>query len=491
MIKKFMAFSVVKKIIFVLMTIVIVILLYIVFSNKNGNIETITAKLNTFTNQVSVSGKVVASEDVDLGFKSGGLIAHTYFQVGQSVKKDQIIASLDSADVAGSLEIAKANYQKVLNGATNADIEVAKAQKNTAQVALDQIKIQQDVLVKNAKKNLLNSGFIVTTEDQQSTQIPPIISGTYLKDAEGQIVMTEYGSSGGTSFQTSGLINTTGIVSTEIPQPIGDTGLFIKFYNTSDRTKWIINIPNKQSSNYLANSNAYQAAVLAETQAIANATAILNQAESALTLKQESARPEDVSSAYGSLLIAKGNYDDKFIYAPFDGVITKMDAKVGEIASPNISLITMMGAGTFQIESYVPEVNIAKIKLGYDASVTLDAYGSNVFFNAKVVEMDPAETIRDGVSTYKIKLQFKDKDDRIKSGMTANVSIITFTKPNVIVLPGGVVYEKNGKKFVQTKVEKNINTVEITTGEVSSLGQVEVISGVKEGDQVILNPAIK
>ena len=346
-------------------------------------------------------------------------------------------------------------------------------------------------MVKNAKKNLLNSGFIVTTEDQQSTQIPPIISGTYLKDAEGQIVMTEYGSSGGTSFQTSGLINTTGIVSTEIPQPIGDTGLFIKFYNTSDRTKWIINIPNKQSSNYLANSNAYQAAVLAETQAIANATAILNQAESALTLKQESARPEDVSSAYGSLLIAKGNYDDKFIYAPFDGVITKMDAKVGEIASPNISLITMMGAGTFQIESYVPEVNIAKIKLGYDASVTLDAYGSNVFFNAKVVEMDPAETIRDGVSTYKIKLQFKDKDDRIKSGMTANVSIITFTKPNVIVLPGGVVYEKNGKKFVQTKVEKNINTVEITTGEVSSLGQVEVISGVKEGDQVILNPAIK
>ena len=168
-----------------------------------------------------------------------------------------------------------------------------------------------------------------------------------------------------------------------------------------------------------------------------------------------------------------------------------MDAKVGEIVSPNISLITMMGNGTFQIESYVPEVNIAKIKLGFDAIVTLDAYGSDVFFNAKVVEINPAETIRDGVSTYKIKLQFNDNDDRIKSGMTANVAIVTFSKSNVIVLPGGVVFKKSGEKFLQIKKDKNIIDVPIVVGEESSLGQVEIVSGVKEGDQVILNPVIK
>ena len=491
MIKKFMAFSVVKKVIFVLMTIIIIFLLFIVFSNRNGNIQTITVKLGNFTNEVSVSGKVISSEDVALGFKNGGLVDKIYFKVGEKVKKGQAIASLDSVDAKGSLEIAKANYQKVLNGATSSDIDVIKAQVESAQVALDQVKIQQDVLVKNAKKNLLNSGFIPNTEDQLSNQVPPIISGTYLKEKEGQIIVDLYSSSGGASFKASGLIDAVGMASTEIPQPIADSGLFIKYINTGDRTKWVIDIPNKQSPNYLQNANAYETALSNQTQAIANATALLNQAKSALVLKQTGSRPEDVSAAYGSLLIAEGAYNDKFIKAPFDGIITKMDARVGEITSPNISLITMMGIDTFQIESYVPEVNIAKIKLGFDATVTLDAYGSEVFFNAKVLEIDPSETIRNGVSTYKIKLQFNDKDDRVKSGMTANASISTFNKPNVIVLPGGVIFEKGGKKFVKMKSYINIVNIPVVVGGESSLGQVEIVEGLKVGDQVILNPIVK
>ena len=399
----------------------------------------------------------------------------------------------------GSLEVAKANYEKVLNGATSTDIDVAKAQVAIAQTALDQIKIGQDILVKNAKKDLLNSGFIATTDDQFSNQTPPIISGTYLKEVEGQIIITLYSSSGGTSFETTGLINATGIMSTEVPQPIGDSGLYIKFSSTTDRTKWLVNIPNKQSLNYLTNLNAYQTALSNETQTIANAEATLNQAKSSLIQKQASARPEDIASAYGQLLIAEGAYNDKFIFAPFDGIITKMDAKVGEITSPNISLITMMGVGTFQIESYVPEVNISLIKLDDEAKTTLDAYGDATIFLAKVVSIDPAETIRDGVSTYKIKLQFENKDDRIKSGMTANVSITTFDKPNVIVVPGGVVFDKApssssgqaGKKFVQVKTNKKVSDREVVLGNVSSLGQVEIVSGLVSGDVVILNPQVK
>ncbi len=480
-----------KPFVFGAIVVVLVIVLVLIFKSKNTIQETITVKLGDFLNQVSASGKVVASDNVDLGFKSGGRVEHINFLVGQNVKKGQAIANFDSADVRGSLEVSKANYEKVLNGATNTDIDVAKAQVTTAQTALDQIKMGQDILVKNAKKDLLNSGFIATTNDQLSTQTPPIISGTYLKEAEGQITITPYSSSGGTSFQTSGLIDTTGMASIEIPQPIGDTGLYIKFSNTLNETKWIVNIPNKQSPNYLNNLNAYQTALSNQTQAVANAEAALNQAKSSLLQKQASARPEDVAAAYGQLLIAEGAYNDKFIFAPFDGVITKMDAKVGEIASPNVSLITMMGVDTFQIESYVPEVNISLIKLNDEGKATLDAYGDATIFPAKVVSIDPAETIRDGVSTYKIKLQFENKDDRIKSGMTANVSITTFDKPNVIVVPGGVVFDKGGKKFVQMKIGDKISDREVVTGSVSSLGQVEIISGLSDGDVVILNPIVK
>jgi RND family efflux transporter MFP subunit len=214
----------------------------------------------------------------------------------------------------------------------------------------------------------------------------------------------------------------------------------------------------------------------------------LDQAKSSLALKQSNARPEDLSSVNGSLLVAQSDYNDRFIFAPFDGIIIKMDAKVGEIAPQNTSLVSMMSADVFQIESYVPEVSIAQIKLDDEASVTLDAYGEGVLFKAKVVSIDPAETIRDGISTYKIKLQFLEKNDQIKSGMTANVSIITFNKPNVIVVPGGVVFLKNEKNFVQVKINEKTVDREVVLGSTSALGQVEIVSGLKDGDLVVLSP---
>jgi hypothetical protein len=150
-----------------------------------------------------------------------------------------------------------------------------------------------------------------------------------------------------------------------------------------------------------------------------------------------------------------------------------------------------MSAGTFQIESFVPEVNIAVVKVDNLAKVTLDAYGENVVFDAKIVAIDPAETVRDGVSTYKIKLQFLQNDERVKSGMTANVAIEIFSKPNVIVVPGGVIFEKNGKNFVQIRKDKMIEDREVVLGGVSQLGQVEILSGIEEGEEIVVTPQIK
>jgi len=491
MIKKFMSFSRKKKIVVAVGAIVLLFVLFSIFKNGKVQMETVTVKVGDFIKKVTVSGKVVPASSVDLGFKTGGRVARVYFSVGDVAKKGQILVGLDSADAKGALDVAKANYEKVLNGATITDIDVVRSAADAAKIALDQAKIEQDLAVANARRGLLNSGFMAVSDSQFSSDTAPTISGTYLKDTEGQIVIEEYSSSGGSSFKTSGLVTAYGIISITTPQPIGDTGLYIKYASTNNSTKWIVNIPNIESAGYLASYNAYQAALSTRTQVVANAEAALSQANSALTLKQSSARPEDVAAAQGAVTSAEGAYNDKFVISPFDGVITRMDAKPGEVVSPNASEVSMMSAGVFQIESYVPEVNIALIKIGQDADITLDAYGSDVVFKAKVVSVDPAETIRDGVSTYKTKLQFDNLDDRIKSGMTANISVITFNKQGVIVIPKGVIFEKDGLEFVQVKKDRRVLDVPITTNSVSSLGQVEVTSGLSEGNVVLLNPIVK
>jgi len=77
------------------------------------------------------------------------------------------------------------------------------------------------------------------------------------------------------------------------------------------------------------------------------AQATLDQANSALALKVANARPEDVAAAMGSLRVAQGTYDNNFIYAPADGIITAVNLAVGEIAVANQRMISMIVKNNF------------------------------------------------------------------------------------------------------------------------------------------------
>ena len=115
-----------------------------------------------------------------------------------------------------------------------------------------------------------------------------------------------------------------------------------------------------------------------------------------------------------------------------------------------------------------------------------NAYGDGVEFFATVAAIDPAETIRDGVSTYRSILEFSNDDPRVRVGMTANITITTAEKENVIAIPRAVVMDDGNGQYVYVKEGESIGTRQVTTGLVSSLGTIEITSGLEEGDVVIL-----
>jgi len=106
----------------------------------------------------------------------------------------------------------------------------------------------------------------------------------------------------------------------------------------------------------------------------------------------------------------------------------------------------------------------------------------DTIFAASVVSIDPSQTQKDGVATYKTTLQFTSDDKNLKDGMSANVVIITNKKENVISIPQGLLKIKDGKKIVTVKNGENIIEKEVQIGDISSSGQVEIISGLNEGD---------
>jgi len=322
--------------------------------NKVPNLQPIGADSNTESIYNSSSPR-----DITLGFLSGGRIQSVLVKVGDKVKKGQILSTLDAGNTTGALaqakaayDIAEANYQKVINGATGPTIDVAKATVNTAKVNFDQATKQQNTFVSNAYQNLLNSTPEALPTSSTSDYTAPTISGNYNLGNEGQINISIYYTGGGPRFSTSGLVQGDGPVTATTPQPIGNSGLFIKFpsINNISITDWVISIPNKKAANYLTNYNAYQSALQAQSQALALAQATLDQANASLTALVSAARPEDVATAEaqvenasGALQIAEASYKNTIISAPGDGTITAVYISQGQIAVPNASAIQFLG----------------------------------------------------------------------------------------------------------------------------------------------------
>jgi HlyD family secretion protein len=317
----------------------------------NKSVPTPIVKDNS---NINIDSNPSLPQDLTLGFLAGGRIKSVSVKAGDHVFKGKILAALDAGNTEGALaqakaayETAKANYQKIINGATSTAIDVAKAAVNTAQVNLDGVTKQQNLLVTNARINFLNSTLTAKSRENNSL-VPPSITGAYTKDTEGNIILkiNQTGSGGYVSF--SGIENGTTPASAASPQPIGDSGLYIDFSSISPYfgTSWEIDIPNTTAPNYLANYNAYQTALSAKTQMISNAKASLDQANASLTALVTAARPEDVATAQaqmdnalGAVQIAQAAYENTIITAPGNGTVVSVSISPGQIATPNAPAI--------------------------------------------------------------------------------------------------------------------------------------------------------
>jgi multidrug resistance efflux pump len=308
---------------------------------------------------VNISSDSAASGNLTLGFLVGGRIKSVSVKAGDKVVKGQVLAALDAGNTEGALaqaravyETAQANYKKIINGATGTAIDVAKAAVNTAQVNLDGVTKQQNLLVANAYTNLLNSN-LAAKSDSDTSLPPPSITGTYTKNTEGVITLAVNQGGTGGYFTIGGIASGTGIVSTTTPEPISDTGLFIEFPALSAYlgTTWRINIPNNIAPNYLTNYNTYQSALETKNQAIGNAQATVDQANASLTALATSARPEDVAiaqaqmdNASGAVQIAQAAFQNTIITAPSDGTVTSVAIVPGQIATPNAPAIEFISS---------------------------------------------------------------------------------------------------------------------------------------------------
>ncbi|MDO4547492.1 MAG: efflux RND transporter periplasmic adaptor subunit [Clostridia bacterium] len=177
----------------------------------------------------------------------------------------------------------------------------------------------------------------------------------------------------------------------------------------------------------------------------------------------------------------KEKQDNLIIRAPIDGIVTSVGVSVGARLDESVSLVTLQSQNSFNVIATVDELDIVNVEIGQQVDIEIDAYPDEVF-TGTVRRISGVGNVSGGVATYEVTVAVDDTTGRLKDGMTASIEIVIANKEDAILIPVEAISTSNGQKYVT--LSTGLSTT-ITTG-LSNDEYVEALSGVSEGDQVLV-----
>jgi len=486
---------------------------YFWFGRAGINQDSVKVVRSTISQEVVITGKTEAIENIQMSFDRSGRVASTPVRVGERVSSGQTLVSLDSGDLYAQLDQALANVKvqqakldELKKGARQEDVDVSNSQVLAAQSDLS-----------DSLGSLLQSltGAYTETDDaiRNLTDIffdnPDTINALFNLSGVTSDELIDL------SFTRRDLENRlidwskrTGVLTTKSDldkEYTLDLEILYKTRVYLDKISKAVNPLTPDGtltatilSGYRTNVssarteiNSVISSLQSSKQAVLSAQNKLDLSMNQLRLKKAPPTKEELISGEAGVEQAQAQAEQiraqiskNMIISPISGVVTRQDAKVGQTVSPGVNIVTVMSDGDFEITANVPEVDVGKLALGNKVSITLDSYSGEVWTGV-VSYIEPAETIVDGVVNYKIKVNFDKNDSRLKSGLTANLTIETIRRDNVLILPQYAIIENDKGSFVEKSLGNNkTEEVAVKIGIRSQDGMVEIISGVNEGDKV-------
>ncbi len=517
-------------------------------ASKPQKEELITASVSrgNLKQTVSATGKVESASETNLNFTTQGKLAKLYVKAGEPVKAGQFLAQLELKEpqsqvtaAAARVKEAEADLAKIKAGASTEDVVVSQKSVDSAQAtllaaqnSLTNAQATQEQGMLSLKDELLDDvGDAIFNSKEALDAVDDILTSSYERflgnvnqstyyQSKSQYPLTlsqvnalEEANQGYTiEMEMTVLANQTSITLTSVDGLLTDVyNMLLNSQALGDLTQEIIDtdktaIETEQASiatkittiqsdisDLNTQSVSYQTDVDEAQAKVDKAEKDLALAQAQLNLKKAGPRDFEVNlyeakllSAQASLQSAQATLANYNLVAPLAGLVTKTNYKVGEYVSSAKPLVVMIGESNLEIKVDVPESDITKIKVGSVAAITLDAFSDEQIFPGHITFIDPTETIINDVVYYQVKITFdQEEEEEVKSGMTANVTIATASKENVLYLPARAVIEKDGRKIVRVLVFGQKQEKEVTTGLRADDGLIEIISGLNEGETVI------
>lgn len=453
-----------------------------------------TAVRTSIIESLSGTGTLEPADKYTVTTLLKGDILTDSFEEGDIVEADQVLYQIDSSDMQTTIE--------------RAEISAKSAQRSyeTAVKDLDNLNVKTkvggvvtDVLVEVGDQ--VSAGQEIAKVRDSATMtielpFPADEADTFYIGQSAQVTL--YGSfetlsgkvesiSGASEVKAGNKIVKNVTISVENPGAISEEQIATAEVGTSGST---------QSGKFKYNENrSVNAEVSGEVVAIVNdegsevssGSTIIRLESDNVTNSVQSAS-DSVKDAQLSLENQYETLEDYTIKSPIKGTVIEKKKKAGDTIDSNAELCTIYDLSYLKMTMNIDELDISKVKVGQEVTVTADAVQGQTF-KGKVTKINMAGTTTNGVTTYPVEVQIEDTEGLLP-GMNVSTEIIVNQVEDVVAIPVGAVV-RGDKVLVKTgntstddpTVPAGYEYVNVETG-ISNDQYVEIKSGINEGDEI-------
>ena len=425
------------------------------------------------------TGYVVARHSSDVGVKTGGRLAQLKFEEGTRVRKGDVIAEIEHADIDAQLEAARR--------------AVGEAEAQLVQMVAAH---NEDVRTLERQRALSRDG-ITTTAALTGAEAAAAVSAARVKSAEAAIA----------SARARIKVIEESIENTNVRAPFdgvvikkrAEVGETVSPFGVAGQAARDEDVRTLERQRALAKDGITTAAALTGAEAAA--------AVSSARVKSAEAA---IASARARIRVTQEALENTFVRAPFSGVVIKKRAEVGETVSPfgvagqstreGGAIATIADLGELEVQTEVSENGVAKLTPAMPAEVKLQAYQDKVF-KGKLRQIFPSADR--AKSIVEVRVSILDADVHVKPEMTATVTFQEHKKSDegpaagqtaspvqaapIVLVPKRAIAESNNQPYVWVVSGGIASRRQVTRG-AERLDQVEVRSGLSTGEAVIINP---
>ncbi len=470
------------------------------FIGGGDTITTVKAEIGEVREEVVVTGKTVSASSVNLGFERSGKIVTDAIEVGSQVSAGQTLVVLDQSELTATLNKAKANLNKALVELQATRRESASSYDEAVSTLVESIKeayIQADDAVRNESDQLFNNPrdfsatFDPSFSDGGFTYLSPISASTknHLSDMRVDIeeLFENWESEVAEVSTTPEALETAYQMSRANLRTV---------QNFLDEIAAAVNSITTDEYDYKATIDGYKTTVSSARNIILSALSTLSNTktdynnapfiEAGGTYDDVLAEEARIESLRQDVRAIEADLAKTVLVSPIAGVVTSDEAKKGEMITAGSILVSVLSESELRIEAEVSEISIGRIEEGNSVAITFDAFPEQVF-DGTVLYIDPAEVLVDEVPTYKVTIVFANGlPERIRSGLTANLRILTNKRDGVVKIPVYALERDEEEYFVEIKTQEGSERREVSIGLRGEDGSIEILSGLAAGEEIVI-----